>query len=145
MDSQKLQDKEWIGGYDLLNEVNWPLGSNVLRELYIRITNEIRAVDANHILFIEGNGFANDFSGLTPPWDANMVYSPINIGPITILLPCSGSWILELNTMFLFGSENLVRTLMFGLQKPLICWKTMILVGLGGLGKESRPSFVPIQ
>ena len=74
--AERYKDKEWIGGYDLLNEVNWPLGSNVLRELYVRITNEIRAVDSNHILFIEGNGFANDFSGLTPPWDANMVYSP---------------------------------------------------------------------
>ena len=72
----RYKDKQWIGGYDLLNEVNWPLGSNVLRELYVRITNEIRAVDSNHILFIEGNGFANDFSGLTPQWDANMVYSP---------------------------------------------------------------------
>jgi hypothetical protein len=25
---------------------------------------------------LKGNGYANDFSGLTPPWDANMVYSP---------------------------------------------------------------------
>ena len=29
----------------------------------------------NHIIFIEGNWFANDFTGLTPPWDNNMVYS----------------------------------------------------------------------
>ncbi|RMG66492.1 MAG: carbohydrate-binding protein, partial [Bacteroidetes bacterium] len=27
-------------------------------------------------LSIEGNWFANDFTGLTPPWDDNMVYSP---------------------------------------------------------------------
>jgi len=74
--AERYKDKEWIGGYDLLNEVNWPLGTNVLRDLYIRITNEIRAVDSYHILFIEGNGFANDFSGLTPPWDSNLVYSP---------------------------------------------------------------------
>ena len=74
--ANRYKDKEWIGGYDLLNEVNWPLGDRVLRDLYVRITNEIRAVDSNHILFIEGNGFANDFSGLTPPWDSNMVYSP---------------------------------------------------------------------
>ena len=59
--AERYKDKEWIGGYDLLNEVNWPLGTNVLRDLYVRITNEIRAVDSNHILFIEGNGFANDF------------------------------------------------------------------------------------
>tara|TARA_R110002050_G_scaffold55296_2_gene124897 strand:- start:3423 stop:6095 length:2673 start_codon:yes stop_codon:yes gene_type:complete len=73
--AERYKDKEWIGGYDLLNEVNWPLGDSVLRDLYVRITNEIRTYDSNHILFIEGNWFANDFSGLTPPWDSNMVYS----------------------------------------------------------------------
>lgn len=73
--AERYKDKEWIGGYDLINEVNWELGTNVLRDLYVRITTEIRKVDANHIIFIEGNWFANDFSGLTPPWDSNMVYS----------------------------------------------------------------------
>jgi endoglucanase len=73
--AERYKDKEWIGGYDLLNEVNWPLEDSVLRDLYVRITNEIRTYDSNHILFIEGNWFANDFSGLTPPWDSNMVYS----------------------------------------------------------------------
>lgn len=74
--ADRYKDEEWIGGYDLLNEVNWDLGHNVLRDFYVRVTNEIRAVDSDHIIFIEGNGFANDFSGLTPPWDANMAYSP---------------------------------------------------------------------
>ena len=40
--AERYKDKEWIGGYDLLNEVNWPLGDRVLRDLYVRITNEIR-------------------------------------------------------------------------------------------------------
>jgi hypothetical protein len=46
-----------------------------LRDLYIAITNAIRIVDKNHIIFIEGNQWANDFTGLTPPWDNNMAYS----------------------------------------------------------------------
>ncbi len=46
-----------------------------LRELYIRITNAIREVDQNHIVFIEGNWYATTFDGLMPPWDDNMVYS----------------------------------------------------------------------
>ena len=33
-------------------------------------------VDNKHILFIEGNWFANDFTGLTPPFRQNAVYSP---------------------------------------------------------------------
>ncbi len=66
-----------IGGYDILNEPNWELGSSnqILRSFYERITDSIRQVDTNHIIFIEGNWFATDFNGLTPPWDNNMVYS----------------------------------------------------------------------
>lgn len=75
--AERYKDKEWIGGYDLLNEPKWDLPPNnqPLRDLYIRITDTIRAVDTNHIIFIEGNWFATDFTGLTPPWDNNMVYS----------------------------------------------------------------------
>lgn len=69
-------NEEWIGGYDLINEPNWELpGGTALRNLYGQITDSIRAIDQNHIIFIEGNWFANDFTGLTPPWDDNMVYS----------------------------------------------------------------------
>lgn len=74
--AERYADEEWIGGYDLLNEVNWDLpGGSLLKSLYVNITNEIRAVDNNHIIYIEGNWFANDFTGLTPPWDDNLVYS----------------------------------------------------------------------
>lgn len=75
--AERYKDEEWIGGYDLINEPKWNLGSSnqLLRQLYIRITDTIRAVDNNHIIYIEGNWFATDFGGLTPPWDANMVYS----------------------------------------------------------------------
>lgn len=76
--AERYHDEPWIGGYDLINETNWsfPEGNNSkLRELMVNITNAIREVDQNHIIFIEGNGFANDFSGMTPPWDNNMAYS----------------------------------------------------------------------
>jgi hypothetical protein len=74
--ADRYKDEAWIGGYDLLNEVNWSLpGNSMLKSLYQEITNAIRAVDNTHIIFIEGNGFANDFTGLTPPWDDNMAYS----------------------------------------------------------------------
>lgn len=73
--AERYKDKEWIGGYDLINEINWPIDGSVIRELYVKITNAIREHDPNHIIFIEGNWFANDFTGLTPPWDSNLVYS----------------------------------------------------------------------
>ncbi len=73
--AERYSDEPWIGGYDLLNETHWDLAENELRNFYIDVTNEIRQYDQHHIIFIEGNGYANDFSGLTPPWDDNMVYS----------------------------------------------------------------------
>jgi endoglucanase len=74
--AERYADEPWIGGYDLINEPNWDLpGNAALKQLYLDITAAIRQVDENHILFIEGNWFANDFTGLTPPWDDNMVYS----------------------------------------------------------------------
>jgi len=74
--AERYADEEWIGGYDYLNETNWNLANGVLRDLYVEITEAVRAVDQDHIIFIEGNWFANDFTGLTPPWDDNLVYSP---------------------------------------------------------------------
>ena len=75
--AERYKSEAWLGGYDLLNEVNWTLENENedLRLLYEQITDSIRSVDTDHIIFIEGNGFANDFRGLTPPWDDNMVYS----------------------------------------------------------------------
>ena len=75
--AERYNSEPWIGGYDLINEINWSFNDNnaQIRKLYGQITNAIREVDQNHIIIIEGNWFANDFTGLTPAWDANMVYS----------------------------------------------------------------------
>ncbi len=72
----RYANEEWIGGYDLINETNYKMeGNNPLAYLFLEITKAIRTVDPNHIIFIEGNQFANDYTGLTPPWDKNMAYS----------------------------------------------------------------------
>lgn len=75
--ARRYKDEPTVGGYDLINETKWPLPNEnqALRELYIRITDAIREVDQNHLIFIEGNWFANDFTGLGDPWDDNMSYS----------------------------------------------------------------------
>jgi endoglucanase len=75
--AERYKDEPWVGAYDLLNEPNWPMPGNIpLRDLYYEITDSIRAVDTSHLIIIEGNWFANDFTGLTPPWDDNMAYGP---------------------------------------------------------------------
>jgi endoglucanase len=82
----RYKDNPWIGGYDIVNEPNWnftgtnPNGcdekSNApLRALLIRITNAIRAIDSNHLIFIEGNCWGNNYNGIFPLWDENMALS----------------------------------------------------------------------
>ena len=75
--ADRYKNNIWIGGYDLINETHWDLGNEnaLLREVYEDITEAIRSVDTNHILYIEGNSYANDHRGLTPAWDDNIVYS----------------------------------------------------------------------
>ncbi len=46
-----------------------------LRQLMVDITAAIRSVDQRHIIIIEGNGFGNNYRGVLPPWDDNMVLS----------------------------------------------------------------------
>ena len=73
--SERYKDEAWVAGYDLINEPNWDLpGGTLLRDLYVDLTRVIRANGDDHILFIEGNSYSNDYTGLTPPWDPQMVY-----------------------------------------------------------------------
>ncbi len=77
--ARRYKDNTNIIGYDLINEPVTPNsvadGAQALRDLYGRLTEAIRAIDTNHIFFIEGNYFATTFDKLTPPFDDNMVYA----------------------------------------------------------------------
>ncbi|GAB1453748.1 hypothetical protein MASR2M47_38040 [Draconibacterium sp.] len=75
--AERYNNEPWLGGYDLINETNWPLpsGNKPLWDLFKQITAAIREVDKNHLIFLEGNGFANDYNGLPAIWDDNMALS----------------------------------------------------------------------
>lgn len=85
--AERYANEPWIGGYDLINEPNWNFtpganqngcgeNNNVpLRQLYMAITTAIREVDKNHIIFIEGNCWGNNYTAIFPKWDNNMAAS----------------------------------------------------------------------
>lgn len=86
--AERYAHEPWIGGYDILNEPNWGFedpvndknglkekGNQPLRQLMMDITKAIREVDKTHLIIIEGNGWGNNYSGVLPPWDNNMVLS----------------------------------------------------------------------
>ncbi|HKC35930.1 MAG TPA: cellulase family glycosylhydrolase, partial [Chitinophagaceae bacterium] len=79
--------EEWIGGYDIINEPNWGFDNekdrngcaeknNIpLKKLLKDITAAIRKADKQHIIFIEGNCWGNNYDGMFPLWDDNTVIS----------------------------------------------------------------------
>jgi endoglucanase len=84
--AERYATEPWIGGYDLINETNWNFdGANKngcdenvnapLKALLDQITTAIREVDKNHIIYIEGNCWANNHNGLLPFSDDNTVLS----------------------------------------------------------------------
>jgi endoglucanase len=84
--AERYANEPWIGGYDLINETNWNFdGTNKngcdesvnapLKLLLDQITKAIREVDKNHIIFIEGNCWANNHNGLLPFSDDNTALS----------------------------------------------------------------------
>jgi len=80
--ARRFSDRTIVLGYDLLNEPlpgttpNFlPLYRTQLWPLYQRVSQAIRAVDPNHVLIVEGGNWANDWTTLGPPYDANMMYS----------------------------------------------------------------------
>ncbi|RPE05996.1 carbohydrate-binding protein [Chitinophaga lutea] len=84
----RYKDEPWIAAYDIINEPNFGFEDPVndkngiketknepLRRLMMEITKAIRETDQRHIVIIEGNGWGNNYNGVLPPWDSNMVLS----------------------------------------------------------------------
>jgi endoglucanase len=86
--AQRYANEPWIGAYDILNEPNWGFEdlandknglkeskNEPLKKLMMDITKTIRQVDKKHMIIIEGNGWGNNYNGILPTWDPNMVLS----------------------------------------------------------------------
>ncbi|KAK4189824.1 family 5 putative glycoside hydrolase [Podospora australis] len=59
--AKHYKDNTWVAGYNPMNEPADPDGVN-LQKWYARVEKAIRAVDPAHILFLDGNTYAMDFS-----------------------------------------------------------------------------------
>lgn len=86
--AERYAEEPWIGGYDMINEPNWGFGdvegdpngcdetgNAPLWDLQQRITAAIREVDTNHLLFVEGNCWGNNYKSLPQLWDDNLAIS----------------------------------------------------------------------
>ncbi len=75
--ARRYVDDRLVIGYDFINEPVLPEGVTraQLRAFYVRLRDAVRAIDPHHVLFIEGDFFANFFDGIAPAFDDNMVWA----------------------------------------------------------------------
>jgi Endoglucanase len=91
--ARRYKNRAVIAGYDLLNEpcsnndlgdYPWNIYSNYrpnwerINSVFRRVVTEIRKIDTNHIIFLEGDNYAKQFSGFEKPFDDNLAYSSHN-------------------------------------------------------------------
>lgn len=72
--ARRYKNESVVAGYDVLNE---PVGKNttVIKNVYKEITKAIRAAGDQHIIFVEGNTWAQEFAFLGNPWDRQLAFS----------------------------------------------------------------------
>jgi endoglucanase len=71
--ARRYRDNCWVAGYNLINEPADPT-EQMIMPVYRRLYDAIRAIDPDHILFLEGNRYSQDFHMFGEPWP-NVVYT----------------------------------------------------------------------
>lgn len=71
--AERYRSNPWVAGYNVMNEPADPTGER-LEPFYRRLVEAIRRIDADHILFLEGNRYSTEFNMFGKPW-SNVVYT----------------------------------------------------------------------
>ena len=72
--ADRYKENRWIAGYNVLNE-SVTEDTRMLNKFYKELIKKIRAIDKNHILFIEGNNWSTDLNCLDVFEDDNTALS----------------------------------------------------------------------
>ncbi|MDY0094104.1 MAG: cellulase family glycosylhydrolase [Candidatus Vecturithrix sp.] len=71
--ARRYKDNPWVAGYNPINEPADPTERRIM-PVYARIVAAIRAIDPDHIIFLEGNCYSRDFHMFGEPLP-NVVYT----------------------------------------------------------------------
>jgi endoglucanase len=74
--ARRYASNRWIAAYDLINEpVLMIPNKGLLNQFFAELIQEIRTIDQNHILFVEGDMYATRFEMFEPFEDPNVALS----------------------------------------------------------------------
>ncbi|GAC1577156.1 MAG: hypothetical protein NVS4B1_04990 [Ktedonobacteraceae bacterium] len=65
--ADRYRGNQWVAGYNPVNEPGDP-GEEMIFPFYRRLYQAIRAVDPDHMLFLEGNRYSTEFHMFTETW-----------------------------------------------------------------------------
>jgi endoglucanase len=71
--ADRYKGNPWVAGYNPINEPADP-SEQFIMPLYRRLYEAIRAVDSDHLIFLEGNRYSQDFHMFGEPWEG-VVYT----------------------------------------------------------------------
>lgn len=71
--ADRYRGNPWVAGYNPVNEPADPSGQAIM-PFYRRLYEAIRAVDPDHMIFLEGNRYSQDFHMFGEPWE-DVVYT----------------------------------------------------------------------
>ena len=87
--AKRYKDEPWVGGFDLINEINWDFensgnqnGCNCnqnkpIIDIFERMIDAIRTVNTNHLVFVSGNCWGNNYNGMDglAHYDDNLAFT----------------------------------------------------------------------
>lgn len=133
-----FKDEEAVAGYDILNE---PVAedTDAVLKVYKEAVKHIRKIDKNHIIFLEGNRWAQDIEFLDKPWEGNLAYSIHFYAPLEFTF----GFVPNLKYPdFIFGKFWSKKTLKVLLRRYLeIKREYKVPIWVGEFGQNSRCPF----
>ncbi len=137
--ANKYKNNPWIAAYDLLNEpCLYDINGKPINDFYGTIIKKIRKIDNNHILFIEGDFYARDFTCFKQFDDPNIAYSFHYYAFFNQNKFLSGDILKKVETDLF---ENITLDYIQNkLKKPIWCGETGIL--LNSLNKELQENIL---
>jgi endoglucanase len=71
--AERYKGNRWVAGYNFINEPNDPSGEMLLR-VSRRLYNAVRAIDPDHLIFLDGNNYGSNLTVYKEAWPG-VVYS----------------------------------------------------------------------
>lgn len=127
--ANRYKDKTAVAGYDLLNEAVLE-DAKLLNAFYKQLIKTIRRVDCNHILFVEGNRWAQDLDCLEDFSDDNLVLSA------HVYLPLEFTFNFVVHLQYPRGTKEILRRLLSGYAE--LAQKKQRPIYVGEFGVNAR-------